>query len=74
MKKLKKYWIVAFFVFAGLLQSCDDDEGYSIGDIANDWERLYLKKSETAQRYSKPRTTKSIIDSKWTMQGQPVTD
>ena len=37
MKKLKKYWIAAFFVFAGLLQSCDDDEGYSIGDIANDW-------------------------------------
>ena len=37
MKKLKKYWIVASFVFAGLLQSCDDDEGYSIGDIANDW-------------------------------------
>ena len=34
MKKLKKYWIAAFFVFAGLLQSCDDDEGYSIGDIA----------------------------------------
>ena len=29
-----------------------------------DWERLYLKKSETAQRYSKPRTTRSIIDSK----------
>ena len=27
-----------------------------------DWERLYLKKSETAQRYSKPRTTRSIID------------
>ena len=25
-----------------------------------DWERLYLKKSETAQRYSKPRTTRSI--------------
>ena len=27
-----------------------------------------------AQRYSKPRMTRSIIDNKWTTQGQPVTD
>ena len=46
MKKLKKYWIAAFFVFAGLLQSCDDDEGYSIGDIANDWVTIRLKEKE----------------------------
>lgn len=39
-----------------------------------DWERLYLKKSKTAQRHSKPRMTRSIIDNKWTTQGQPVTD
>ncbi|MCS2964879.1 mobilization protein, partial [Bacteroides thetaiotaomicron] len=31
--------------------------------------KAILEKSETAKRYSKPRTTRSIIDSKWTMQG-----
>ena len=30
--------------------------------------------SKTAQRHSKPRMTRSIIDNKWTTQGQPVTD
>ena len=29
-----------------------------------DWERLYLKKSKTAQSHSKPRMTRSIIDNR----------
>lgn len=49
MKKLKKYWIAAFFVFAGLLQSCDDDEGYSIGDIANDWVTIRVGRRRSIQ-------------------------
>ncbi|MCS3349515.1 mobilization protein, partial [Parabacteroides distasonis] len=35
--------------------------------------KAILEKSETAQRHSKPRMTRSIIDNKWTTQGQPVT-
>lgn len=36
--------------------------------------KAILEKEQTAQRHSKPRMTRSIIDNKWTTQGQPVTD
>lgn len=37
MKKLKRYWLIIVLASIGMLQSCSDDEGYSIGDIASDW-------------------------------------
>ena len=37
MNILRKYWVAAIFVLAGMWQSCSDDDGYSIGDIASDW-------------------------------------
>lgn len=37
MKTIKGYWIAALLMFAGVMQSCGNDDGYSIGDIAQDW-------------------------------------
>jgi len=37
MKILKKYWIIAVLALVNALQSCSDDDGYSVGDIATDW-------------------------------------
>ena len=48
--------------FVYLMHGCMDFENeinrlHLMNSYPIDWERLYLKKSETAQRYSKPRTT-----------------
>lgn len=43
MKALKRYWMFAFILLAGLLQSCSDDDGYSIGDIGVDWVTVHVE-------------------------------
>ncbi len=46
MKKFK--WLLGMLVLAlmPMLQSCDDDDGYSIGDFSWDWLRSGLPVEE----------------------------
>mgnify|MGYP001263442689 CR=1 FL=1 len=37
MKKIKLLWMAMLTLMLPALQSCDDNDGYSLGDIAVDW-------------------------------------
>lgn len=43
MGKLKRYWILTFVFLTVFLQSCSDDDGYSIGDIGIDWVTVHVE-------------------------------
>ena len=38
MKKIKLLWMAMLTLMLPALQSCDDNDGYSLGDIAVDWD------------------------------------
>lgn len=37
MKRVKLLWVAMLTLILPALQSCDDGDGYSLGDIARDW-------------------------------------
>lgn len=43
MKKFRLYGIVLLVSLSALLQSCDDDSGYSIGDLGADWVTVHVE-------------------------------
>jgi len=44
MKKLNLLLLAFLAVMGVTFQSCDDDDGYSLGDVAVDWATVNVKK------------------------------
>lgn len=47
MKKLAHFCGIMLAATSFMFQSCDDSDGYSIGDIAVDWATVEAKDSHT---------------------------
>mgnify|MGYP000016755516 FL=1 len=43
MRKLKRYGTALLLVIATVFQSCNDDDGYSIGDLGVDWVTVHVE-------------------------------
>ena len=43
MRKYKLYGMALLTALSVLFQGCDDDEGYSIGDLGADWVTVHVK-------------------------------
>ena len=47
MKKIKLLWMAMLTLMLPALQSCDDNDGYSLGDIAVDWATVRVVGGDT---------------------------
>lgn len=47
MKKIKLLWMAMLILMLPALQSCDDNDGYSLGDIAVDWATVRVVGGDT---------------------------
>ena len=47
MKRVKLLWVAMLTLILPALQSCDDGDGYSLGDIARDWATVRVVGGDT---------------------------
>lgn len=52
MKRIQLLWVAMLMLILPALQSCDDSEGYSLGDIAGDWATVRVVGGDTYELHA----------------------